>query len=104
VSTCCGDQIYHPDLNPRSKLGEEFAKGSEACAPSGWSTLGVFDHVLDSGGEILDAGAWNDDRVAAAMRFLCDAEKLPAIILAKLHMEMLPLDLQLPRLDEIVHF
>jgi hypothetical protein len=67
-------------------------------------SLGVFDHVVDGCGEILDAGAWNDDRVAAAVRFLGDAEKLPPIILPELHMEMLPLDLQLPRLDEIVHF
>ncbi len=57
----------------------------------------------DGGGEIVDAGARDDDGVAAAVRFFGDAEKFSAIVFAQLDVEMLPLDLQLLGLDNVVH-
>ena len=38
------------------------------------------------------------------MRFLGDSEEFATVILAEFHVETLSLDLQLPRLDEIIHF
>ena len=72
--------------------------GLRRCGP-----LSVFDYIIDGGGEIVHSGARHDDRIPAAVRFLGDPEELAAIIFAEFHVEMLPFDLQLPRLDEIVH-
>jgi hypothetical protein len=38
------------------------------------------------------------------MSFLGDAQESPAIVLAELHVEMLALNLQFFRLDDVVHF
>lgn len=38
------------------------------------------------------------------MSFLGDAQELPAIVLAELHIEMLALNLQFFRLDDVIHF
>ena len=48
-------------------------------------------------------GARNDDGVAPAMRFLGNAKKSSPIVLAEFHIEVLPLDLDLLRFDNIVH-
>jgi len=37
------------------------------------------------------------------MGFLGDAKEFPPVILTEFHVKMLTLDLQLPRLDEIIH-
>src|SRR4029434_5453032 len=46
----------------------------------------------------------HDDAVAAAMSFLSDAQEFPALVLTKLHVEMLTLNLQFFRLDDVIHF
>lgn len=53
----------------------------------------MFDHVVDRGGEIVHPGARYDDRVAAAMRFLRNAEEPSAIVFAEFHVEMFAFDL-----------
>jgi len=65
--------------------------------------LSVLDYIIDSGGEFVHASAWHDDGIPTSVSFLGDPEKLAAIIFAEFHVEMLPFDLQLPRLDEIIH-
>ena len=65
--------------------------------------FGLLDHVIDSGREILNARARYDDCVPAAVGFLGDPEEFTAIVFAEFNVEMLPFDLQLPRLDEIIH-
>ena len=65
--------------------------------------LSVLDYIIDSGGKIVHASAWHDDGIPTSVSFLGDPEKLAAIIFAEFHVEMLPFDLQLPRLDEIIH-
>src|SRR4029077_11715730 len=65
--------------------------------------FGVLDHVINSGREILNARARYDDCVPAAVGFLGDPEEFNAIVFAEFNVEMLPFDLQLPRLDEIIH-
>src|SRR5206468_579466 len=44
------------------------------------------------------------DAVTATMSFLGDAQEFPAIVLTELHIEMLALNLQFFRLDDVIHF
>ena len=60
-------------------------------------------HVLDGGGELVRPGTRDDDGIAPAMRFLGNAKKSSPIVLAEFHIEVLPLDLDLLRFDNIVH-
>jgi hypothetical protein len=53
--------------------------------------------------KVIHAGTRYDDAVAPAVSFLRDAQELPAIILAELHVKMLTLNLQFFRLDNVIH-
>ena len=68
------------------------------------AALGVIDHVIDRRREILNARAWDDDRIPATMRFLGDPKEFPAVVLPEFHVKMLPLDLQFPGLYDVIHF
>jgi len=61
-------------------------------------------HLINRGREIYHAGARNDDRIPPSVRFLGDPEESPAIVFTKLHVETLPFDLKLFRVDDAVHF
>jgi succinylarginine dihydrolase len=54
--------------------------------------------------KVIDAGTRHDDTVAAAVSFLSDAQESPAVVLTELHVEMLALNLQFFRLDDVIHF
>src|SRR6266446_8111485 len=54
--------------------------------------------------KVIDTGTRHDDAVAAAVSFLGDAQESPALVFAELHVEMLALDLQFSRLDDVIHF
>jgi hypothetical protein len=64
----------------------------------------VIDHVIDCRREILHARARDDDRIAASVGFLGNPKKFPAVVLPEFDVKMLPLDLQLPGLYEVIHF
>jgi hypothetical protein len=49
------------------------------------------------------ASARDNDRVPSSVRFLRDPEKSAAIVFTKLHVETLPFDLELFRLDDAIH-
>jgi hypothetical protein len=53
--------------------------------------------------KVIYAGTRYDDDVAPAVSFLRDAQEFPAIILAELHVKMLPLNLQFFRFDNVIH-
>src|SRR5438094_4301566 len=53
--------------------------------------------------KVIHAGTGHDDAVAPAVSFLGDAQEFPTIILAELHVKMLPLNLQFFRLDNVIH-
>lgn len=61
-------------------------------------------HFTDRRGEVAHAGARNNDRVPAAMRFLGDAKEFSAIVFAKLDVKTLSFDLKLLCFDNAVHF
>jgi hypothetical protein len=63
----------------------------------------VIDHVVDRGRKFFHARARDNDGIAAAMCFLGNPEELAALIFAQFHVEMLAFDLQLPRLNQIIH-
>jgi hypothetical protein len=54
--------------------------------------------------KVIDAGTRHDDAVAAPVGLLRDAQESPAVVFAELHIEMLALDLQFFRLDDVIHF
>ena len=61
------------------------------------------EHLADRRSEVIYARAGHDDCIAAAMCFFGDPKELPTVVLAKLHMEELPLDLQLLGSDNVIH-
>src|SRR6266480_7245693 len=63
----------------------------------------IRQNFRNSRGKVIYAGAGHDDAVAPAVSFLRDAQEFPAIILAELHVKMLPLNLQLFRFDNVIH-
>src|SRR5437879_9338762 len=63
----------------------------------------VLDYVVDRSGELIHPSTGHDDRVAAAVGFLGDAQKFSTVVLAELDVKMLTFDLKLPGLDEIIH-
>ena len=79
VSTCCAQARIGPTLIP------------------GWSldrrVRGALDHLTDSRGKFTYTRARHDDRVAATVRFLGNAQESSPFILAEFHMEMLAFDL-----------
>ena len=63
----------------------------------------MLDYVIDCRRKLIHARARDDDGVSAAVGFLGDAKEFSPVILTEFHVKMLTLDLQLPRLDEIIH-
>ena len=54
--------------------------------------------------EVINAGAGHDDAVPAAVSFLGDAQEFAALVFTELDVEMLALNLQFSRLDDVIHF
>ena len=54
--------------------------------------------------KVIDAGTRHDDAVTAAVSFLSDTQEFPTVVLPELDVEMLSLDLQFSRLNDVVHF
>ena len=80
------------------------AGGDELLRHRPIRALGAVENFTDGRGKVFHAGARHNDGVAPAVGFLGDAQEFPTIVLPELDVEMLPLDLQLPRLDDVIHF
>jgi hypothetical protein len=72
--------------------------------PSGSGALDALKHFTNGRDKIIYSGARYDDGIAAAVSFLSDSQEFPTLILPEFHVEMLALDLQFSRLDDIIHF
>jgi hypothetical protein len=83
-------------------MNEEHRQDADATL-RGRRPLGVIDHIVDRGREFLNARARDDDGVAAAVRFLGDAEEFAAVIFAEFHVKALAFDLNVPGLYEVIH-
>jgi hypothetical protein len=69
-----------------------------------WRSFAVCQNFSDRGRKLVHAGAGHDDTVSASVSFFGNAQESPAVVFAELHVEMLTLDLQFSRLDDVIHF
>jgi hypothetical protein len=69
-----------------------------------WRAFVVRQNLSNRRRKVIDAGTRHDDAVAATVSFLGDAQESPALVLPELHVEMLALNLQFSRLDDVIHF
>jgi hypothetical protein len=72
--------------------------------PLGSGALDALEYFSNGPGKIIYSGARYDDGITAAVSFLRDSQEFPTLVLPEFHVEMLALDLQFSRLDDIVHF
>jgi hypothetical protein len=72
--------------------------------PSGSGALDALEYFGNGPGKIIYSGARYDDGITAAVSFLRDSQEFPTLVLPEFHVEMLALDLQFSRLDDIIHF
>jgi hypothetical protein len=69
-----------------------------------WRGFAVGKNFGNDRRKIINAGARHDDAVPAPMSFLNDTQEFTAVVLPELDVEMLALNLQFSRLDDVVHF
>src|SRR5262249_40067599 len=69
-----------------------------------WRAFVVRQNFSNRRCKVVDASARHDDAVAAAMRFFGDAQESTALVFPELYVEMLTLNLQFSRLDNVIHF
>jgi hypothetical protein len=69
-----------------------------------WRGFAVSKNLSYRRCKVINTCAGDDDAVTAAVSFLCDTQESTALIFAELHVEMLALNLQFSRLDDVVHF
>src|SRR3982751_570293 len=69
-----------------------------------WRGFAVCKNFRNYRRKFINARARHDDAVAAAVSFLGDTQEPAALIFAELDIEVLALNLQFFRLDDVVHF
>src|SRR5215211_1521040 len=69
-----------------------------------WRGFAVCQNFSNYCRKLINAGARHDDAVPASMSFLSDTQEPTAVVLPELDIEMLALNLQFFRLDDVVHF
>ena len=69
-----------------------------------WRGFAVRKNFSNRRCKVIYAGTRHDDTVTAAVSFLGDTQESTALILPELDIEMLALNLQFSRLDDVVHF
>jgi len=69
-----------------------------------WRGFAVCQNFSNRRRKVVDTGAGHYDAVPASVSFFGDAQESSAVVFAELHVEMLALDLQFSRLDDVIHF
>jgi len=69
-----------------------------------WRGFAVRKNFSNRRRKFINAGARHDDAVAATVSFLGDTQESAALIFPELDVEVLALNLQFFRLDDVVHF
>ena len=69
-----------------------------------WRAFAIRKNFRNRRSKIINARARHDDAVTAAVSFLGDTQESTALIFPELHVEVLALNLQFFRLDDVVHF
>jgi hypothetical protein len=97
-------------LSPPPEVSTRVAYRRSRRKPARESALGIrcalprAEDLTNRCGKIIHARAGHNDRVSPPMRFLSDAKKFPAIVLAEFDVETLPLDLEFFCFDDAIHF
>jgi hypothetical protein len=69
-----------------------------------WRCLAVSKNFRNRRRKFINARARHDDAIAAAVCFLSDTQEPASLVFTELDVEVLALDLQFSRLDDVVHF
>jgi hypothetical protein len=69
-----------------------------------WRRFAVCKNFSNGRRKIINARAGHDDAVTTAVSFLSDTQESAALIFPELDVEMLALNLQFSRLDDVIHF
>jgi hypothetical protein len=95
------------DLRGKESLAAGTAASTEresAVQRLSWRGFAVGKNFGNDRRKIINAGARHDDAVPAPMSFLNDTQEFTAVVLPELDVEVLALNLQFSRLDDVVHF
>ena len=102
-----------PTLNTHAICGVR-STATDAAASAGTEKIigqrlsrrcfAVGKNVSNGRCKLLNAGTRHDDAITAAVSFLSDAQEPTAVIFPELDIEVLALNLQFSRLDDVVHF
>ena len=87
-------QILQPARLPLQKENQRLS----------WRGFAVGKNFSNRRRKFINAGARHNDAIAAAVSFLGDTQEPAALIFPELDIEMLALNLQFFRLDDVVHF
>jgi hypothetical protein len=66
--------------------------------------LGVFDYIANCRRKFIHSCARHNDGVTAAVGFFGNSQELPSLVLTEFHVKVFPFDLELPGLNDVVHF
>jgi hypothetical protein len=69
-----------------------------------WRSFAVRKNFSNCRRKIINACAGHDDAVTTSVSFLSDTQESAALIFPELDVEMLALNLQFSRLDDVIHF
>ena len=94
ISTCAADELASPHATTPKTIGYLLS----------WRGLAVGKNCSNRRRKLINARARHDDAVAAAVSFLGDTQEPAALIFPELDVEVLALNLQFFRLDDVVHF
>jgi hypothetical protein len=104
----CGSESTAPDP-PSQRFG---VAGAAAAAETeqksvqqlSWRGFAVRKNGSNRRRKLFNAGTRHDDTVTTAVSFLSDAQEPAALVFTELDVEVLALNLQFFRLDDVVHF
>jgi hypothetical protein len=109
--TKCQTKFRRSDVNDgRGSLkaqipsGEPAVLGANLVQRLSWRGFAVRKNFSNRRRKVINARARHDDAIAAAVSFLCDTQESTPLIFPELDIEMLALNLQFSRLDDVVHF
>jgi hypothetical protein len=97
------------DVNDRVGALRRSGRRSAASLPIcrqrlSWRGLAVGKNCSNRRRKVINARARHDNAVSAAVSFLGDTQESTALVLPELDIEMLALNLQFFRLDDVIHF
>ena len=94
IISCAADELASPPAKTPKTIGWGLS----------WRGFAVGKNFGNDRRKVINAGARHDDAVPAPMSFLSDTQEFAAVVLPELDIEMLALNLQFFRLDDVVHF